>query len=407
MNERYRHYYLVDNPFPADASLNMDQSDKRYNGSIFNEEICARELEELNKRLRRRTNVIYCQDTSEFMRGVGKSAIIAHTYRKLQDTGENITSVYIRSQKSRTPPLMTAQLLLSEWHRQGFLWSVLTHCLERYVEAASSPEMRLEGARLLLDRKWPVDRVDLRAYLCYNPSRLVNSLADWACVECAALSPDIAITFFENYLSKPKDFLSAYPKILRKLERDEIDMLQNLLELLSLSGFEYHYLFLDQFEDPIYGLKGKDLILFSSQMRRLLEAGIGQMSIIVTLNSSAARTLETPEAQEFTTLAPLDNRHIINVEPLEPHNASALAITYLQEFRTETPPDSLFPFTSEAVNLIHEAAEGVIRNILTGYNLCIEEGVDAKCQLITPDFLNSKYEEILGRIRPELVSLGY
>ena len=405
MNELYRPYCLTDNPFPADSSLNIDHPDRRFNGSIFTEEICKKELEELDKRLRRRTDLIYCKDTSEFMLGVGKSAIIAHTYRKLREKGENITSVYIRSTRKNTPARLSARVI-EQWHREGVLWTVLVRCLERYVEAASSSEISPEGVRLLIQRKWPVDRVDLRAFLCYNPSRLMNSLADWACAERKALSLDIATAFFKSYLSSPRDFLTAYPKALRKLKWDEIDMLRNVLELMGLGRFEYYYLFLDQFEDPIYGLRGKDLIAFSSEMRRLLEAGIGRMSIIVTLNSSAATTLEAHEGQEFITLAPLDKRHIINVKPLDSHDAETLAITYLQEFRMETPPNPLFPLTPEAVGLIHKAAEGVIRNILTGFSLCIEEGIDAGCPPITLEFLHNKHEEIIGRISPGYIPLG-
>lgn len=405
MSEKYLPYNISDNPFPFESSLTLNNPDKRFNGNIFNYEIYERELGELMKRLRRRTNLVYCQDTSEFMRGVGKSAIIAHTYRKLLREEDNVTSVYIRSQKPHKPSILCAQII-KEWQRQGFLWSVLTNCLEGYINTSASPEIRPEGARLLIKKNWPVDRVDLRAHLCYNPSRLMTSLADWASTECTSLSPEIASVFFSSYLSAPRDFITVYPKELRKLGLDDIDMLRNTLELLSLGSFEYHYIFLDQFEDPIYGLRGKELIQFSSEMRRFLEAGIGRMSIIVTLNSSAATTLATPEGQEFTTLAPLDKRHIINVDQLEPQDAEALAITYLQEFRTEIAADLLFPLMPEAIRLIHDKAEGVIRKILTGLNLCIEEGIDAGYPSITLEFLQSKHEEIIGQISPERTSLG-
>jgi len=344
MNDPYRPYYLTDNPFPADSSLYLGHSDKRINGTIFDEEIFEQELAELDKRLRRRMNLIYCQNTSEFVRGVGKSAIIAHAWRKLSESGGHITTVYIRSTEKQTPAALSKQVI-SEWHREGFLWRVLAQSLGRYVEAAPSPEITPEGVKLLVQKKWPVDRVDLRAFLCYNPSRLMNSLAAWACA-------------------------------------------------------------VDQFEDAIHGLRGKDLIVFSSEMRRLLEAGIGRMSIIVTLHPGAVTTLEAPEGQEFVTLAPLDGRHRVDVEPLNPSDTEALAITYLEEFRTETPPDPLFPLTPEAVGHIHEVAEGNIREILTGFSLCIEEGVDAGHPPLTLDFLHSKHEEITGRISPEHISLG-
>lgn len=405
MNKAYSPYYLTDNPFPTSSSLNLTHSDKRFNGSIFNEQIFEEELAGLNKRLRRRMNLIYCQNTSEFVRGVGKSAIIAHAWRMLHESDGHVTVVYIRSTKKHTPAALSKQVI-SEWHREGFLWSVLTQSLEGYVEAAPSPEITPEGVKLLAQKKWPVDRVDLRAFLCYNPSRLMNSLTDWACTERNALSPEIAGCFFESYLSSPPDFLAAYPKVLRKFKWDEIGMLRAGLELMDLGGFEYHYLFFDQFEDAIHGLRGNDLMAFSSEMRRLLEAGIGRMSIIVTLHPGAVTTLEAPEGQEFVTLAPLDGRHRVDVEPLNPSDAQALAVTYLEEFRSQPPPEPLFPLTPEAVKGIYEVAEGNIREILTGFSLCIEEGIDAGYPLITLEFLHSKYDEITGRISPERIGLS-
>jgi len=405
MEELYQPYFLKDNPFPADPSLKLDDPDKRINGSIFNEEIFGEELVELDKLLRRRTNLIYCQNKTAFVYGVGKSAIIAHTWRKNQQEAGNTTNVYIRSHNKDTPAKLAAQVI-REWHRGGFCWRAFGHCLNRYVTSTSSPEIRPEGARLLTQQKWPVDRVDLRAFLCYNPPRLIDSLADWICGEQRSLSPDVATTFLQNYLSSPREFLSNYPKTLRKLAWDEIEMLGNMLAFMGLGGFEYHYLFFDQFEDSIHGLRGKDLIAFASGMRRLLVAGTGRVSIIVTIHPGAVATLETPDGQEFATLAPLDRRHTVQIEPLELSDAEALAVTYLQEFRRGTPPNPLYPLTSEAIQEISEVAEGNIRQVLRGFNLSIEEGVDAGYPPITLEFLHSKQEDILGEVSPEHIPLN-
>ena len=404
MNDVYRPYYLTDNPFPADPSLNLSHLDRRVNGTIFNEHIFEDELKELDKRLGRHTNLIYCQNMAEFIRGVGKSAIIAHTWRKYKAQGGNITSIYIRCQKRHMPTTLAAQVI-RKWHDEGSFWKTLTRCVNGYAQVTPSSEIAAEGARLLTEQQWPVGRVDLRAFLCYNPSRLVNSLTDWACNERKALSPDIAAAFFRSYLSSPRDFFSAYPKVLRQLKGDEIEMLRNALDLMELGDFEYHYLFFDQFEDQIYGLSGRDLILFSTEMRRLLEAGAGRVSIIVTLHAGAVQTLAPPEAHEFATLAPLDGRHSVDVKPLEPAAAETLAITYLQEFRSGTPPDPLYPLTAEVVSHIHEVAEGNIRGILTGLSLCIQEGIDADYPPITLKFLREKHEEITGKISPERINL--
>jgi hypothetical protein len=58
------------------------------------------------------------------------------------------------------------------------------------LERAPSSGIRPEEAKLFTNYRWPVDHVDLRASLCYNLSRLVNSLTNWALF--ASLIPSFA-----------------------------------------------------------------------------------------------------------------------------------------------------------------------------------------------------------------------
>ena len=114
MNEEkdYIPYYLTSNPFPWASSFNKDSSNKRVNGEIFNEEIFKDELEKLHKLMNRRINLIYCQNLSDFVYGVGKSSIIAHAWRSLQRSDPFVSSVFIRCQKKSTPTMRRAPRLL-------------------------------------------------------------------------------------------------------------------------------------------------------------------------------------------------------------------------------------------------------------------------------------------------------
>ena len=407
MNEckDYLPYYLTSNPFPSDPSFNKDSSDKRVNGSIFNEEIFKDELNKLYKLMDRRTNLVYCQNTSDYSVGVGKSSIIAHVWKTLQQSDDDISSIFIRCQKKSTPETLCAETV-GEWHRQGLLWKTLIGCLQHYVESVSAPEITAGSVQILSRNIWPVDNVGLRAIMVLSSLRLVSALTNWASSQVKSLKEEIVHTFFDTYLKSPKSFLTEYPKILKRNRTDEIELVRNLLELMELGGFRYHYLFLDQFEDPIQGMAGRSLIAFAAGMRRLLEIGNGRITVVVTLHPGAEIALSNAaDAQEFITLAPLDGRHRVDVKLLTPEDAPALAITYLSEFRSENPPDLLFPFTPESVTQIFETSQGQIRTILSYFNLAIAEGVEAGCPLIDLSFVNSKHEAITGQIHPDLRSL--
>ena len=404
VDNEYLPYFLTGNPFPSDPSFNKDSSNKRVNGEIFNEEIFKDELDKLHLLMKRRVNLVYCQNMADFVRGVGKSSIIAHAWRTLQNADESISSVFIRCQRKSTPNMLSAEVI-NEWHRQGLLWKTLINCLRRYVGSEPAPEIASGGVQKLAERKWPIDSIDLRAYLVFSAPRLINSLTEWAVTRSKSLSNDVTTFFFDYYLKSPRSFLTEYPKILRKTRKDEIELLRHFVELMDLAGFSYHYIFLDQFEDPIHGLAGKDLIAFSSGMRRILELGNERMTVVVTLHPGAVLTLEGQDSQEFTTLAPLDSRHRIDVDLLNPEDAQALAITYLEAFRTDSSPDPLYPFTPEAIAQIFEATKGQIRSILSGLNLAIEEGVEAGCPVVDQAFIQSKHVEITGKLHPDLINL--
>ena len=95
-------YYLRDNPFPTTPVLEPSDSDIRINGTIYNPEIMADEISSLRSKIRRRPPLIYIEN-SDFVRGVGKSALIVQQWRQLQQD-PTLTSIYLRSCLLYTSP---------------------------------------------------------------------------------------------------------------------------------------------------------------------------------------------------------------------------------------------------------------------------------------------------------------
>jgi hypothetical protein len=214
--------------------------------------------------------------------------------------------------------------------------------------------------------------------------------------------------FFEAYLTNPSSFLEAYPAVLRKHKLDHIAMLAGMYGLLRVGGYQYHYLFFDQFEDAVHGLTGKALISFSSEMRRLIEASLNQATITVTLHPGATQALRTPEGSDIRSIAPLDPRHVVDVRRLTREGAQQLALTYLDHYRLPNAslPNSLYPFTQEAIDEIHTASVGNIRACLQAFNYAIVCGMECDFALISKAFLLEHHAEITGRVHPEEIALG-
>lgn len=257
----YREYYLSDNPFPTTPVLDPSSDDNRINGTIFNADIMAKEIRSFRGKIRRRPPLIYVEN-SDFVRGVGKSALIVQQWRQLQKQ-EGVTSIYIRSEQ-KFKSVDFAARFISQWHRDGHLWPAVLNSLTAYVEENPHGEITLAGAAVFADtfRQLPLRPISLLNFNVFNPDQLISDLAVWAHRGVGEGLPlELAHTFFKSYLTDPRTFPDAYPRVLRKHKWDNITMIAAVYHLLTLGGYEYHYLFLDQFEDVVHGLSDRKSVV--------------------------------------------------------------------------------------------------------------------------------------------------
>lgn len=367
----------------------------------------ADEIGSLRSKIRQRPPLIYIEN-SDFVRGVGKSALIVQQYRKLLEE-PTLTSIYLRSERKLSPADFAARLI-SRWHQDGYLWAVLLRLLNAYVQESPHGEITTAGVSAFTQafRQLPHRVLSLLNFMVYNPDRLISDLAVWAHLqEGDGLPLEIARTFFQSYLTDPRTFPEEYPKTLRKHKWDHITMIAAVYRLLKLGGYAYHFLFFDQFEDVVSGLSGKSLITFNTEMRRLIEASIGRATMIVSLHPGAHATLDAAEGGDITSIAPLDQRHVVSVWPLGKDEASMLAQTYLDQFRLPQfpPPNVLYPFTLDAIEQIWATYKGNVRACLLAFNYAVEKGVDEGYPLIDGSFLVKHHADITGHVHADEIIL--
>lgn len=404
----YAEYHLRDNPFPPSPILDPYAIDIRVNGTIFNPGIVRDAVDLFNRKIRRKPPLIYITN-SDFVRGVGKSALVVHQWRQLQ-AHEGLTSTYIRSEKKLKPTDLAGRFI-EAWHNEGYLWKVMLKILQHYTDDQPNAEMTRSGFEALAHAFPQVPRrpIPLMNYMVYNPIQLTSDVAAWAVQQTSAnLHPTLTEFFFQTYLTEPAQFLSELPKVLRKQKWDMISMLATLYRLFHLGGYSYHYFFLDQFEDVIHGLSGKSLIAFNTDFRRVIEASMGYATMIVTLHPGAIVTLSSDEGGDITSIAPLDERHIVQIPILTRDGAFQLAETYISSFRISPrePLDVLYPFTEAAIDKAFDAASANIRAFLQALNYAIEKGADEAFALIDQAFLIAHHAEITGRVPRDEIQLG-
>jgi AAA+ ATPase superfamily predicted ATPase len=379
------------------AIINPYNSDARINGQIFNKEVFQEEIEELKEKIDSRINLIYITGGG-WERGVGKSALVVQEWRRL--SGEpDITSIYIKV-RSRTGPIDFCDDIVQKWHKDGFLWEALKRLLVKYSEENGSPRIGSSDAKaFILSYPKMTDDVQFGLFtFLYKTEAVVTDMTKWICAKSAIANESIARSYIDSYLTKPSRFPDQWLKITRSKIVDKIESLRTIIELMRISGFAYHYFFLDQFEEVVEPLRGASLSVFSVEMRNLLTACAGSATIVVTLHPFAENALNAPEGKQVTSLATPDKTHKVDVNLMGATEGVKICLSYMGLFRTSEPENPLHPFDEDAVKYLAYIGNCVPRLFLEIMNRAIEVGVSKSWARITLSFIEEHHEEITGKV---------
>jgi hypothetical protein len=396
-DKRYHPYFLKGNPFPQMAIIDPYSADIRINGTIFNKEVFQEEIADLRRKIESRINLIYITGGG-WERGVGKSALMVQEWKRLTSQ-PGITSIYIRV-RSKSGPADFCDDIVQKWHGEGFLWEALKKLLVKYTNEAQYPKVSTSDVKAFAST-YPKMTDDVQFGLfsfLYKIEVVISDMTKWICTQSSLAKEKIVQTFLGTYLTKPSSFPNEWLKITRGKGVDKIECLRTIIDLMRLSGFLYHYFFLDQFEETIEPLRGASLSIFSTGMSSLLRACTGQATIIVTLHPVAEQALGQPEGKHVISLASLDRRHKIDVNTMSPPEGVKLCLGYMNLFRTGKPDNSLFPFDEDVVKYLTYLTNGVPRLFLECMNRALEIGVFNGYALITLDFLQQHHEEVTGKV---------
>lgn len=394
--ERYYPYFLKGNPFPQMAIIDPYSTDARINGLIFNKEVFQEEIADLRRKIDSRINLIYITGGG-WERGVGKSALMVQEWKRLTNQ-HGITSIYVKV-RSKSGPSDFCDDVVLRWHEGGFLWDALKKLLLMYAEETSSPKVNGGDVRAFISTYAKMtDEIQFGLFsFLYKVETVVSDVVRWICSQSSLSKEKIVSAFLETYLTKPSSFPDEWLKITRKKGTDKIECFRTMLELMRVSGYLYHYFFLDQFEETIEPLRGAGLSAFSSGMSSLLRACAGRATITVTLHPVAEQALSQPEGKHVISLASLDKRHKIDVNMMSPPEGINLCISYMKLFRRGKPDDPLYPFSEDVVKYLTYPANGVPRLFLESMNRAVEIGVSKNHALLSLDFVKQHHEEITGK----------
>ena len=397
MMKDYSRYNLSENPFPQLATIDVTSADKRVNGLIFCEKVLSEQVQELDEKLARRTNLIYLLGF-EWEKGTGKSALIVNAWKK-QSRSQRVPSIYLKC--SNVPPHSDPSGfcagIVQQLHRCNILWMSFMALLKKYVVEVN-PLFPKATAIETLSNSYPTPpgTLPLARYThVTNSSKLALDLARWL---NGKKQIDLAICqkWLNIYLTSPNSFEDTLEKMGKGASFDCYKFFINLLSFLS---FDYFYIFLDQFEDAFMKVPGPKVAEFCLEMRRIMEAGSGLATLTVTLHPDGETKLSGMGSEQLTQIAPLDTNHIVSVMTLKDKESLAVPLSqvYLEEFRTAKAEYPTYPFTTEALEFICQIEGGNIRQILQRLHYCLEYALENNVSEVTTGVICSNPRRTIGR----------
>ncbi len=396
MEENYEQYDLEDNPFPEVATLDTSSHDKRTNGEIFCEEIAREEIRAISEKIDKRVNVVYVAGL-QFDKGVGKSALVAHEWRRLKGR-EMITTPFLRC-KSKEKPADFCARLVKTWCDEGHVWRAFGTLLLQYTEEKTNLSLSKQSVDLML-RAFP-NPPHILPYTRYlhimKTERVARDIGEWMHEKESRIDPKFGSFFIEQSLDRPSNFHEGYMK-LRIPGLDRIDLHKQIMLSLCLGGYKYHYLFLDQFEDAIMPVSSGQLADFCLGMRRLIEANQGLGMMLVTLHPDSETKLGLPGATDLVKIAPVDNYRRVDVMALrtEGDDAISLAVAYMGAYRSSLPRYLTYPLSEDVIRYACFLEEGNVRRTLQKLHVCLKVASLRSVAEITMDFVKANHRDLMG-----------
>ncbi|SRR6266702_782147 len=400
----YHQFDLRDNPFPEVATLDPSSPDPRINGEIFCEQIVGEEMQAVTEKMRRRVNVIYVAGL-EFDKGVGKSALVAHSWRSFSKEGV-VTAPYVRC-KSKNRPGDLSDLLVREWTKQGILWNTFGQLLLRYASEHPSPNLTRQAIEVMLKvfQKPPETLPFTRFLHLTRPAALAKPLGDWINKQEPRIDAKFGQFFAEQSLTHPDTFYDEYLRF-KLPAHDRIDFYRNMLFVLKMGGYQYHYLFLDQFEDAVMPVSTAGMADFCLGMRRIIEANQGIATVVVTLHPDSETKLDLPGAADLVKIAPVDDIHRVDVGVLESasNDAIVLARSYFDKYRVKVDVKPTSPLAEDVIRYACFLEDGNIRRTLQKLHTILRCAAEHGIQPMTMDYVKLNHRETMGtELQPELI----
>lgn len=421
---RYEKLGLTENPFPTTPFVNKENSDSRYNGSIYESKIRQTEYDQFIKNFvevsqsdPNHIRLGYIIDTSYVGRGNGKSAFTLNLI-------DSINSEFCLDLSNEVNKCFGLYIVPQTGGRSKTFVSIVDLIFESIIQSGiikySLASMRLEElmtgdhAKKVMSALKGKDVIE-----CLNDGKWFDELG----IEIAPFSKEIFSkkeqlnrlsadfpfcrdrnVFWGSNVTNEKSFIKHYDALKKPLEKLKF-VFNDLVLFFEASGFNGAYIVIDDFEKIPDFQSEKLRTEFAHEIRTNFFDGLvenaksGFFNLILVLHAGVPRLLEkawgvSGMVRRSPMQAEADSNHIINFGKLNLEHAKLLLSKYLNEFRIDGENHGVFPFNDEVVGLIGENSEFNASTILQHSHWLIEKAAEEGIKTIDETFFNKKFNQM-------------
>lgn len=418
---RYESYNLRENPFPSSPFVNLNSSDARNNGEIYEPSIREQEYESIEENFLKvpqsnpnHLRLGYIIDTSYIGRGNGKTAFLTNLQKRInQDFGLSISNELNKCFAIIVIPEPGGKTKTFE----SFIDLFVDRILESNVIEDSLISLRLDAVFELYED------FDLDQHFS-NEDDLKTKLKslDWYSHENLDFRKISQKILSNSYLQDlPQDFpiFSSTPLVLQLVDQNDFkDYFKNLkrgkpraefafshlVNLFLAARFNGAYIFVDDFERVPDFQSERQKRDFALELRTCLFDGLytnartGFYNLLLVLHAGVPRLIQSAwEQSGLEQRSPIffkgTPKNVIRFEKIKLEDAFSLVQKYLQAYRIQdVSADTFSPFTKNTVARIAELSEFNASKILKMAYEVLERAVDQNVAEIDVDFVLSTDE---------------
>lgn len=437
---RYEKFYLTENPFPLEPSVNQDSTDKRMNGNIYETEIHKKEFQQIIQNFLKQPQsnpnhlrLGYIVDTSYVGRGNGKSAFLVNLQQiinrqfclDISEGSNKCFAVLVRPEPGgRTK---TFESFINVLFQAIVRTNIIDICLATLrLEAIKELRPNIDSIVQGLDDEALVVKLNTREWFSeqkLDPSQIAETIYKNKYLQ--KLPEHFPLFTGRGRLIKPfvsrVDFENYYWNDLKR-SKEKIDFVFSyLVDFFMAAAYNGAYVLVDDYERIPDFQSERQKRDFALELRTCLfdglytNARIGFYNFLLVFHAGVQRLIgSTWEASGMEHRAPISpkikSKHLIRFEKLSKEHAVLLLKKYLAEYRTsQAIPDPLYPFKEDAVSAIGELSEyNAARILKIAYEL-LEKAADSRGRTIDANFVDKNrdvLEEESSKRAPTIKEVG-